>query len=100
MQILCISLLRSWKPTAARKRRNHAERKSLSPASSGTNPALCYVRRKMKMTPKAREGRTMLAAIVAMGYGGVLAISIIVGLVLWLETEREMFTSHDWPHLE
>ncbi len=42
----------------------------------------------------------MVAMIIGTGYLGLAAIAIIVGLLLWSETEREMFREHDWPHLE
>jgi hypothetical protein len=42
----------------------------------------------------------MLAAIVGLGYVGGLLVAVAVGLVLWLECEREVFKDNDWPHLE
>ncbi len=42
----------------------------------------------------------MLAAIVGYGYAGGLLVAAILGVVLWIDSEREMFKKHDWPHLE
>ncbi len=42
----------------------------------------------------------MLSAIVGYGYAGGLVVAVILAVVLWIDTEREMFKRHDWPHLE
>ncbi len=39
----------------------------------------------------------MLATLVGVGCYGGLVIAIIVGLLLWVDTEREMFRENDWP---
>ncbi len=42
----------------------------------------------------------MLSAIIGYGYAGGLLVAAILGVVLWIDSEREMFKRHDWPHLE
>ncbi len=38
----------------------------------------------------------MMVMLAGAGYGAIV-IAIVVGLLLWADTEREMFKANEWP---